>query len=349
MDTRDTPEQAELRRSARRLARDLGPSTVADLDDVARRTRLGDAVRDAGWLELRGDTEDAAPVAGGVEAAIVADALGGAVADVAFAGPVLAADLARRGAVVDPDPAVVAFSAALIDTAVLADGTTASALYAVDGDETANTAYVLSPEGCGYRLATVRVEPAPHANIGSDLTRAVRMVPTRSTLQVMNDQRRLLTDDDLAAWTALGLAITSADLVGVMRGVLDMTVAYAAQRSQFGVPVGSFQAVQHLLAEARCLMEGSFSVALHAAWTVDNLAPDDARSAGRVAKAYCTRAARTVCETAVQVHGGVGNTWECMAHVYMRRALLSSQWFGDDGVQLGALGRERLGIDNGLS
>jgi alkylation response protein AidB-like acyl-CoA dehydrogenase len=129
-----------------------------------------------------------------------------------------------------------------------------------------------------------------------------------------------------------------------MRGVLDVTVAYASERRQYGVPVGSFQAVQHLLAEARCLMEGSLSVALHASWAIDNLAPEDARAAGRVAKAYCARAARTVCETAVQVHGGIGNTWECMVHVYLRRALLSSQWFGDDGEQLHRLQDERLGV-----
>ena len=81
-------------------------------------------------------------------------------------------------------------------------------------------------------------------------------------------------------------------------------------------------------------MEGAFSAALHASWAVDELAPDEARAAGRVAKAYCARAARTVCETAVQVHGGMGNTWDCIVHVYLRRALLSSQWFGDDGEQL---------------
>src|SRR5204863_9953240 len=100
---------------------------------------------------------------------------------------------------------------------------------------------------------------------------------------------------------------------------------------------------------ARCCMEASFGVALHASWAVDNLGPDDACSAGRVAKAYCARAARSVCETAVQVHGGIGNTWECLAHVYLRRALLSSQWFGGDSVQLRHLEHERLGVANGLS
>src|SRR5205807_3227503 len=158
-----------------------------------------------------------------------------------------------------------------------------------------------------------------------------------------------LSKEDVARWTALGLALTSADLVGVMRGVLDVTVAYASERRQFGVPVGSFQAVQHLLAEAQCLMAGSLSVALHASWAVDSVEPDEARAAGRVAKAYCARAARTVCETAVQVHGGIGNTWECIAHVYLRRALLSSQWFGDDGEQLRQLQRTRLGATDGLS
>jgi alkylation response protein AidB-like acyl-CoA dehydrogenase len=133
-----------------------------------------------------------------------------------------------------------------------------------------------------------------------------------------------------------------------MRGVLDRSVEYAAQRKQYGVAVGSFQAVQHMLAEARCLLEGSQSAAQHAAWAVDALAPDAALQAGRVAKAYCARAARTVCETAVQVHGGIGNTWECIVHVYLRRALLSTQWFGDDGVQLAELLRTRLGVADGL-
>src|SRR4029078_4945741 len=116
-----------------------------------------------------------------------------------------------------------------------------------------------------------------------------------------------------------------------------------SERRQFGVPVGSFQAVQHLLAEAHCLVEGAHSATLHATWAVDALDPPEALMAGRVAKAYAARAARTVGETAVQVHGGIGNTWECMVHVHLRRALLSSQWFGDDDVQLCELQRTRLG------
>ncbi|PQM49131.1 hypothetical protein C1Y40_00647 [Mycobacterium talmoniae] len=62
----------------------------------------------------------------------------------------------------------------------------------------------------------------------------------------------------------------------------------------------------------------------HAAWAVDELDPAEAVAAARIAKVYCARATRTVCETAIQVHGGIGNTWECLAHVYLRRALVST-------------------------
>jgi alkylation response protein AidB-like acyl-CoA dehydrogenase len=344
VDTRDSPEQAELRRAARQLARDLGPATVGSLDDSERAKRLAAAVRDAGWLELRDQGDDGAPIASGVEAAIVADALGGAVADVAFAGPLLAADLARRAGLAGSDGSAVAFAADLCTPAAVTD----TPMYAVDVDrERGASAYVLSPDGDGFHLAHVLLDDGPETT-GADLTRVVRGITPASVVPVPG-QQRLLTHDDGAAWIALGLALTSADLVGVMRGVLDVTVAYAAERKQFGVAVGSFQAVQHLLAEGRCLMEGSYSAALHASWAVDNLAPSEALAAGRVAKAYCARAARTVCETAVQVHGGIGNTWECIVHVYLRRALLSSQWFGDDGEQLRELQRTRLGVAHGLS
>lgn len=344
MDARDTPEQAELRRTARQLARELGPRTVADLDDGTRNKRLAGAVREAGWLELRHDC-DGAPLTSGVEASIIADALGEAVADVAFMGPVLAADLARRAGAPPVEGAVVAFAADLVAAAVASGSAVSAPLFAVDcATEGAGTAYVLVPEDGGFRLAQL---PIDGPREGADLTRAIRAIPPGARLSPASDRGRLLGCADLDSWTALGLAMTSADLIGIARGVLDLSVAYARERRQYGVAIGSFQAVQHLLAEARCLLEGAFSVALQASWAIDELAPAEALEAGRVAKAYCTRAARSVCETAVQVHGGMGNTWDCIVHVYLRRALLSSQWFGDDGAQLRQLERTRLGVVDG--
>lgn len=133
---------------------------------------------------------------------------------------------------------------------------------------------------------------------------------------------------------ALGLALTSADLVGAMRGAIELATEYAKAREQYGVPIGSFQAVQHLLADAFVAMEGSRSVMLHAAWAVDALPAADALDAAALAKAYCSRAARNVCEAAIQVHGGIGNTWECFAHIYLRRALNAIDLFGGVGPNL---------------
>jgi alkylation response protein AidB-like acyl-CoA dehydrogenase len=347
MDTRDTPEQAELRRTARRMARELGPRSVGDLEDEKRRERLAEAVRAAGWLELRHDGGAGAPLASGVEAAIIAESLAEAVADVSFAGPVLAADLARRAGAEPSDGAVVAFSPDLTGAAVVPGAVTEVDVHAVDAALGGSAAlYVLVPDGDGFRLARVESEGASDS---ADLTRAIRAIPAGARVAPVREQSRLLTRADLDAWAALGLALTSADLVGLMRGVLDLTVAYARERKQYGAPIGTFQAVQHLLAEARCLIEGASSAALYPAWAVDELGGEEARTAGRVAKAYGARAARTVCETAVQVHGGMGNTWDCIVHVYLRRALLSSRWFGDAGEQLRQLQRTRLAVADGLS
>jgi alkylation response protein AidB-like acyl-CoA dehydrogenase len=347
MDTRPTPEQAELQRTARRLARELGPSGVADLDDEKRRDRLAEAVRDAGWLELRRAEDDGAPLASGVEAALIAEALGETVADVPFAGPVLAADLARRAGAPPEDGAVVAFAPDLVDVAATSGPTTDAPLVAVDVAPRGRfTAYVLAPGDEGYRLASVAADAAAE---GADLTRAVRPIPPGAPVRPVAGASRVLSRDDLDAWAALGLALTSADLVGLMRGVIDTSVAYARERKQYGVAIGSFQAVQHLLAEAYTLVEGAASAAAYPAWAVDALAPAEARAAGRVAKAYCARAARTVCETAVQVHGGIGNTWDCMVHVHLRRALLSSRWLGDEGEMLRQLEQTHRGVTHGLS
>jgi alkylation response protein AidB-like acyl-CoA dehydrogenase len=134
-----------------------------------------------------------------------------------------------------------------------------------------------------------------------------------------------------------------------MRGAVALSTDYAATRRQYGVPVGSFQAVQHLLADALVATEGASSITRHAAWAVDALDPGDALAAGAVAKAYCARAARTVCETAIQVHGGIGNTWDCLAHVYLRRALLSIDVFGGVGPSLTrVLAHREIGDARGL-
>jgi alkylation response protein AidB-like acyl-CoA dehydrogenase len=162
-------------------------------------------------------------------------------------------------------------------------------------------------------------------------------------------QATTLGPAEIERWQSLGLATTCADLVGTMRGALALACDYARARQQYGVAIGSFQAVQHLLADALVATEGSRSITLHAAWAVDALPSTEALAAAAAAKAYCARAARSVCETAIQVHGGIGNTWDCLAHVFLRRALLSTDVLGGVGANLDrVLAARGVEVDRGL-
>jgi alkylation response protein AidB-like acyl-CoA dehydrogenase len=322
VDVRFSAEQRALRDSVAQVVDRLGPQTVRDLDDRERIAELDAAVDASGWRELRIAQDDGTPWATGVDVAIVAEALARGVVDVAFVGPTLAAELRR---------VVGRPHAGSRETIAL------RADLAGPGDEIAVDA-AGAGEALGVRdgFAVARPVLAPAAHV--DLTRPTASLGTDAT--AVGD----IDADDLACWQALALALTCADLVGTMQGALDVTCAYAKEREQYGTAIGSFQAVQHLLADAHVLTEGARSITLHAAWAADARAPDDALGAAAAAKAYCARAARTVCETAIQVHGGIGNTWEHMAHVYLRRTLLSTELFGGVGPSL-----ERVLAHHGIS
>jgi hypothetical protein len=279
-------------------------------------------------------------LASAVEAALVAEELGRGLADTPFLGPTLAAEL-RRLAVAPPSggPETVAL---LPDLS--APAASATRAVAVDA-RGASSALVLVPAPGGYLLAEARVA---EVETGADLTRPLGVVYPAEAVPLAG-QERPVTADDLVRWTGLGLAMTCADLVGVMRGAVQLACDYALVRRQFGVSIASFQAVQHRLADAYVSLEGSRSIALHAAWAVDAASPSDALAAAATAKAYCARAGRAVCEAAIQVHGGIGNTWECLAHVYLRRALHSIDTLGGVGASLArVLAHHGIGSGHGL-
>ncbi|MEE2852950.1 MAG: acyl-CoA dehydrogenase family protein [Actinomycetota bacterium] len=287
MDVRLTAEQRQLRDAAGKLADDLGPATVQDLDDQDRIARLDKQIENTGWRSLRSDG------ASGVEVAIVAEEFGRRLVDTPFLGPVLADDLGRHvGA--DVSAATVAFDDRVIDA------------------RGARRALSLSD---GSVLA-VDVQASPQS---VDLTRA------DGTIAGAPEPLGDVSPEVAAQWRALALVTTTADLVGIARGAHAVACDYAKIREQYGKQIGSYQAIAHLLAESLALIEGSVSVLRHAAWAVDELAAAEADRAAQIAKVYCARATRTVCETAIQVHGGIGNTWECVAHVYLRRALTSTE------------------------
>jgi hypothetical protein len=291
MDVRLSAEQRQLRDAAAALADDLGPGSVQELDAQAdqgsRITRLDRQIAVTGWRSLRSDG------ASGVEVAIVAEEFGRGLVDAPFVGPVLADELARHL------------------------GTDGAASTIVHGD------HAVDARGARRALAlhdtTVLAADVGEVRGGADLTRV------NADLAGAAVAAGEVSAEVAGRWLALALATTSADLVGAARGAHTLACDYAKIREQYGKPIGSYQAVAHLLAESLALIEGSISVLRHAAWAVDELSPAEAIRAGRVAKIYCARAARTVCETAIQVHGGIGNTWDCLAHVFLRRALTSTE------------------------
>ena len=126
----------------------------------------------------------------------------------------------------------------------------------------------------------------------------------------------------LAAAVALG-----AEQAGGMRRCLEMAVAYAKIRVQFGRPVGGFQAIKHLCADMYTLVETAHSAVLYASWC---LAADasDLDAVAHLTKAYCSDAYVEVAAGNIQVHGGIGFTWEHDCHLFFRRAAASRQFLG---------------------
>jgi alkylation response protein AidB-like acyl-CoA dehydrogenase len=138
-------------------------------------------------------------------------------------------------------------------------------------------------------------------------------------------------------WRAFSLTMLCADMVGAMQAALNMGLEHARSRHQFGHPIGSFQAIQHLCAEQHVSLEASRSATYYSAWAVDGLGPDEALVAARVAKAYVSRVSTQVVEAVMQIYGGLGQSWECTAHLFLRRVLADRIVLGDDRIQEVAL------------
>jgi alkylation response protein AidB-like acyl-CoA dehydrogenase len=190
-----------------------------------------------------------------------------------------------------------------------------------------------------HRLACAPLEDTTEE--GLDLTRTLRRTPADGAASATTTGEPI----DADRWhrvEALALTATAADLVGVMQGALDEAVRYAGDRVQFGVKIGSFQAVQHMLADALVRVEGARSCLWHAAWAIDHLPLDEARLAAMTAKAYAAAAGRDVVETAVQVFGGIAITWEHVSHLRVRRTLLNRRLFGDEATLYEAVAQMRL-------
>src|SRR5262249_29277071 len=170
----------------------------------------------------------------------------------------------------------------------------------------------------------------------------VKLLPTmdqtRKLCEVTFNDVRVPADGVLGAagagWAPLARVVERAtvalcaEMCGGAQRVLDMTVDYAKIRVAFGRPIGSYPGVKHRAADMLVDVENARSLTYYAAWAVDENAPEAALAAS-MAKAYCSDAFRRVSAAGIQLHGGIGFTWEHDLHLYFKRAKSSEFTFGD--------------------
>jgi alkylation response protein AidB-like acyl-CoA dehydrogenase len=337
-------EQQMLKDLARQVAGSVAVAHPGDLATVERAKGWG-ALADAGLLGLRVRGADGSPQASGVEVALVAEALGAALAPLPYVGTVVALEaLAAAGAPaawIDEIAAGTARYGLLLtaDLSGLAQVDDPSAV-AFDVDAAA-WALALGGSRGAPTLARVGLGPGFAAAASADLTRT--MARAGAVPAGIEDSGVTLAGPALESWLALALATAAADLVGVMASALARAVDYSKERVQYGVKIGSFQAIQHLCADALVQIEAAGATTRYAAWAVDALDAGEALLAARTAKAAASEVARGVTETVMQVFGGIGQTWEHVAHLHTRRALVDRELLGNEAEQLLRIADARLG------
>jgi alkylation response protein AidB-like acyl-CoA dehydrogenase len=195
---------------------------------------------------------------------------------------------------------------------VIADADTAEAII-VDGSDgvflyEADAAGLVRQESVDpfRRLFTVKAAP-------DDASRIATASGVRAALDLAFDR---------------GALFTAAQLLGIAQRAVDLAVAYAKERQQFGKPIGSYQAVKHLLSTVQVRIESVRPVVYAAAAQLENA---DVFSRARIshAKLAASEAADLACRTAVQVHGAMGYSWEVDVHFFLKRALAFASWWGD--------------------
>lgn len=345
-----TPEQLALRDTVREFL-----SSRASIDSHVR-PMLDDpvGVTDEIWHGLAdlGTTGLLVPVEHGgegmsmVEAAIVCEELGAAL----HPGPWLSSAIAAPRA-------LVRFGACAEPFSGLADGSTIAAValpgsgIVLDDRAVLNGELELVPDAASAQILFIPIHEeqpvlvaVPTSAPGLQIVQLSGIDQSRKLFRVTFDQvvatvlaaaspdaLESLHDDMIVAWAA--------DAVGAARQVLHMTVEYAKVRRQFGAPIGSFQAVAHLCADMYETVELARSGVQYAVWAADSAEPRERHLAALRVKAFAGALAG-VGDTAIQVFGGIGFTWEHDAQLYLKRLLSFSRFLGSPDDYLRQVGQQ---------
>jgi alkylation response protein AidB-like acyl-CoA dehydrogenase len=312
-----TDDQQAIKRTANEmLAARFKPERVRELaeaesyDDDAWKE-----MSELGWAGIFIDEEHGGQGLGIVELVILMEELGYSLAPVPFLSNA-AAGLALQFAGTDEQKERwlpgIASGEARGTVGVLRDG---EARLVPDADSAA-VIVLISPDGSSQVVEASAAEIEPFE----------AMDRTRRFARVSAGGGEPLGGDHLAAADRIATAL-SAETVGVAQKAMEMAVEYARDRKQFGRPIGSYQAVSHRCAQMLLEVEGSRSAAYYAGWCADS-EPDSLPAAASMAKAYSSDAGWRVCGSSLQVHGGIGFTWEHDLHFYMKRAKTNAMLYG---------------------
>jgi alkylation response protein AidB-like acyl-CoA dehydrogenase len=340
-----TDEQIMLQDMARDLGRKLGLANPADLDTADAGACWQELAR-AGLLGFRIRDESGRPAGSGVEVAVVSEAMGAALMPVAYViSGVLVPELLAAAAAPASLQADVAEGRTIMGLALRADLTDLAS-----SEDLSETVLVGTP---GYRAVLARATGSGALiSVAVDDQELERLDSAELSLPLYRwrNARELTlsavggspSPDAMDQWLALGLSALSAEMVGAAEAGLRGAIEYSKTREAFGVPIGTFQALQHMAADAYVTCEGLRSTNNHASWSVDEEEAADALLAARVVKAYACRQMMGAVETVMQMYGGIGQTWEHIAHFYARRVLLNRYLLGDAQLQLAAIADRRL-------
>jgi alkylation response protein AidB-like acyl-CoA dehydrogenase len=278
---------------------------------------LWKAAGEQGWLAVLVPEEYDGLGLGLVEAQVIARALGAGVAPGPWRGTVLAAEAVRLAGSDEQKRAwLPRLATGEAVGAFTLRGSAPGALPAVEYGAVADV--VVARSGDGLALVT---DPAATPRGSYDGTTRLADVEAGAGEALPGATAEVI--DQLAARAT---ALVAADLAGIAREALTRTVAYDREREQFGVPVGSFQAIKHALADLHVGVTMAEHAALYVAHAVDVGLPD-APLAVSVAKAKASDVALQATAAMIQYHGGIGYTWEHEAHFFYKRAKrLAAQW-----------------------
>jgi alkylation response protein AidB-like acyl-CoA dehydrogenase len=294
---------------------------------------LWSAMVDQGWCGLAVPESLGGVGLGWVEAAVVLEQVGAHVAPAPILGQLVALDAL---ATTEFGPALVAGDL----VATVAVRLDEPVVYAPDAD------IVVVAES--DRLVTIDLRGhQPAAEPAMDLTRTLGWL--RADALASSPRLDIGGAEAITRHLDVAAVAYAAELLGLAQRALDLSVAYARERVQFGRPIGSFQAVKHRCADMLVDVEGMRSAVYWAAWCVA-VGDGDASVAASTAKCWCSDAADRVMASALQVHGGIGFTWENDVHLYLKRAHLDGLSFGDATFHRARLaGLLRAKVESGQS